>query len=62
VQIAIVISLGIVVAQLAFIIIVLQAEAGYIRNFLHAIHETGRTNGDLLGMIVRGVDSLRPTR
>jgi hypothetical protein len=51
-QIAVVILLGIVVAQLAFIILVLQAEAGHIRDFLNELHVR-------LGAIVQGVEAVR---
>jgi len=38
--IAMVVLLGIIVAQLVFLIFVLQVEAGNIRDFLHEIHGT----------------------
>jgi len=61
-QIATIVLLGIIVAQLAFIILVLQVEAGNIRDFLHAIGETDKANGDLLAkMVIKGIDWAVPS-
>lgn len=47
-QIAIVVLLGIVVAQLAFIILVLQSNGGYIRDFLVEMSASLRAISDTL--------------